>query len=339
LVIDGLMMTNQWREKMVAAVESMAWASDGGVPWHGLGERVSNNMTPVEMMKAAKCDWTVSKRPMAFKDKNGKWVEYPNRFALTRDKDDRTFDIVSHTWKPMQNAEGFEFFKKYCEAGKMAMETAGSLWDGKYIWVLARVKKDFALGAKGNDKMRSYLLMCIPHEHGKAIIIQFTAIRVVCWNTLSFALGSGLKGQAGAFRVPHSIKFDDTIKANAEAALGLATKQMDEFEAVSKLLVKARATEEKVEDYFCEVLQYDRKKKGSREPLILPKFRQALEFAPGQQIDTAKGTMWGALNAVSFVIDHDGDDRQTALKNAWFGHKATIKQRAVEVAVAYAKSK
>ena len=46
---------------MSAAVETMAYA--GEVPWHGLGVKVDDTMTPEEMLEAADLDWTVSKRP------------------------------------------------------------------------------------------------------------------------------------------------------------------------------------------------------------------------------------------------------------------------------------
>ena len=39
-------------------IETMAYA--GEVPWHGLGEPVTNDMSPADMMKAAGLDWTVS---------------------------------------------------------------------------------------------------------------------------------------------------------------------------------------------------------------------------------------------------------------------------------------
>ena len=56
---------------MAHMVETMAYA--GQVPWHGLGEKVEGNLTPEQMLKAAKLDWTVSKRPMYFADKPNTW--------------------------------------------------------------------------------------------------------------------------------------------------------------------------------------------------------------------------------------------------------------------------
>lgn len=330
---------------MVAAVETMAYA--GEVPWHGLGEKVSNKLTPEQMLKAAKLNWTVSKRKTFFEGKGGKHQEMKNEFALVRDSDDYLLSNVGATYKPIQNATAMDFFKKFVMAGHMDMETAGSLWGGRYIWGLARIGKDFKLGKE--DEVRGYLLLSNPHVFGKAMVIQFTPIRVVCWNTLTFALGSDLKGKPGAFRLPHSTAFTDEVRKKAELALGLATHQMDEFKQVAQVLTKKKAPPKAIEEYFCNVLEFDPKtkqvkakpvkkedaEKQEREPRLLPKFRSALEKAPGHDMQTAKGTYWGALNAVTYVIDHEmGRDRSTALRNAWLGHSAKIKRRALGLALA-----
>lgn len=324
---------------MVAAVETMAYANQ--VPWHGLGKPVTNNLTPAQMLKAAQLDWTVSKRETFFKAASGKHTPMPGEFALVRDKDEFLLSNVGATYKPVQNADAMDFFKKFVTAGKMKMETAGSLWGGRYVWGLARLGHDFRLGK--NDEVRGYLLMMNPHILGKAMVMQFTPIRVVCWNTLTFALGSNLKGDAGAFRMFHSTVFNDRVKKQAEEALGLASDQMGEFRQAAESLVKKKIKPKAIEQYFCDVLEYDPETKqvkakgeqAAREPVMLPKFRTAYEEAPGAQMATAQGTYWGALNAVTRVIDHEtGKDRGTALRNAWIGYTAKMKRRALGLALA-----
>lgn len=330
---------------MTAAVETMAYS--GEVPWHGLGKPVNNDLTPAQMLKAAGLDWKVEKRPIYHKTKKG-YEEVAGRHALVRDKDDRVLTVTGNTYKPVQNDVSMDFFRKFVQAGHMNMETAGSLHGGQYIWALARLGKDFTLGK--TDEVRGFLLLSQPHVLGKAMVIQFTPIRVVCWNTLCFALGSNLKGKgANTFRMRHSVEFNDSVKKQAEVALGLASEQMDVFKACATMLTKKKAKPEKVEEFFCEVLQFDPKDlekvkknaKGNdaatREPQMLPKFRDALEFSPGANLATAKGTWWGALNAVTRVIDHEiGRDRSAALRTAWMGNKANVKRTAVDLAVQYA---
>lgn len=323
---------------MAHKVETMAWANE--VPWHGLGDMVDGKQTPAQMCKASKTNWTVSKQAL-YVMKGGKHVAVPGEFALMRDSDGTVFDIVGDVYKPVQNEQVFEFFKKFCDAGHMTMETAGSLWGGRYVWVLARINKDFAIGK--TDEVRPYLLIMSPHQHGKSLLMQYTAIRVVCWNTLTMAIGASLKGDGQGFRMPHSQAFD-VKKEEAEKVLKLMVDQTAEFKQASELLAKKKVTKEKVEQFFIDVLSPKKtddkseEKETKRTPVLLPKFRAALEHAPGAQLATAKGTWWGALNAVTYIIDHEvGSDRQTALKGAWLGNHANTKRRALAMAIERAK--
>lgn len=323
---------------MTDAVETMAWANQ--VPWHGLGVQVKPNITPAAMLKAAKLDWEVLKS-QKFVQLDDKMVKLDGQYALIRSTDGRVLTpSVGAKYKPVQNADTLNFFKEFCEAGKMTMETAGSLSNGQYVWALARLGKDFSVGKE--DEVRPYVLIMSPHVFGKALIMQYTPIRVVCWNTLNMALGAGLRGDGTGFRMPHSRDF----KVEAEVAkqvLGLASKQTEEFRAASIVLAKKKASKEKVEEFFCRVLDFDPKKDKDadgkvRTPVMLPKFRAALEHAPGAQMVTSKGTWWGALNAVTYIVDHvNGKNRQTALKNAWLGNHANTKRTALDLAIEYAK--
>lgn len=322
-------------------VESMAWANE--VPWHGLGVQVADTLTPAQMLKASQCDWTVSKRRiyMDGKDQHGKAakIEVPQEFALVRDSDQSVLSMVGSSYEPVQNETVFEFFKDFCKAGKLKIETAGSLWGGRYVWVLARVNADFQVGK--SDEVRPYILMMSPHVFGKALLFQYTPIRVVCWNTLTYALGEKLRGDGSGFRILHSQDFK--VKSEeAKLALKLALDQTTEFKAASILLAKKRATDEKVGEFFLRVLRPTATKTEladmKKTPVLVPKFQLALEKAPGAQLVTAKGTWWGALNAVSYIIDHEiGRDRQTGLKNAWLGYHANTKMRALKLAMEYAK--
>lgn len=324
---------------MAHEVETMAYAGD--VPWHGLGKPVPGDLTPAQMLKAAGLDWGVEKRRIYLDDEcGGLGDEVPDQYALTRVTDNRVLSIVGRNFKPTQNEQILEFFRDFVIAGDMDMETAGSLQNGQFIWALAKIKASFTLGKEGDD-VHSYLLLMQPHLWGYARTAKFTPIRVVCKNTLTYALGSGLTGkrtEGKCFRMTNARAFDDTAKEEAKAALGIAVEQAKEFEQLAKLLAKKRAKKDVVEKYFRDVLNYDPNKKTKdgravREPVMLGKFRDALIEAPGQDLRTAKGTWWGALNAVTNVVDHKvGRNRGTALANAWIGDNAVLKRRAVELA-------
>lgn len=325
-------------------VETMA--SVGDMPWgHDIGVKVSNKMTPEQMLKAAKCDWTVSLRPMAYKNAKGAWVEDRSKLKLVRDSDDYPLTTCGTGWKPVQNLESAGFFKKFVSSGHMNMEHMGSLDHGRYLWALANINRDFAVGSKGSDdEIKNYLLMIQPHVKGKAMVFKYMSIRSWCWNSLQYLLGSsvGRKGvTGGGFRMPHSIAFNDATKRAAEEALGLAVKQTDELKEAVQLLAKARAGAKQIENFFCDVLKFDPKDVGKddvREPRMLSQLRDALDNSPGAALPSAKGTWWGAVNAVTYVVDHElGRDRSKALRSAWLGPKANLKQRALSLAIEAAR--
>lgn len=320
---------------MTAYIDTMAYT--GETPWHGLGRKVEPDLNTNEMLIAAGLDWTVSKRKLLACKEMGPNYEVPNFFALTRDSDDRVLSIVGNNYKPVQNTEAMDFFQKFVAAGNMTMETAGSLKNGQFIWGLAKINKSFQINKE--DIVEGHLLLMSPHLFGMSMIFQFTPVRVVCWNTLNMALGSSLKGKPGSYRVPHSRKFNDSVKKAAELALGLANNQMDEFSEAAKHLSTKRVMENELQSYFYQVASFPEPNNETanddhKDPKVIRLFQKALINAPGQQIDTTRGTWWGAVNAVTYVVDHQlGRTRDNGLTSAWFGQAALMKRKALHLAL------
>ena len=342
---------------MAHQLETMAWTGDK--PWHGLGVEVEPNLTPLEMQEAAGLDWTVSKRPSYTLDapewsENVGLIQADKTFHIVRDTDNRILSHCGKDYIPIQNKNIFEFFKRFTEAGHMTMETAGSLKDGGEIWGLAKISEDFELA--GEDHIKGYLLINQPHIVGRSLIIKLTPIRVVCNNTLTFALQ---QGGTASFRMPHVKVFgDDAVKA-AEEALGLSGERMAEFKEMATLLSKKKAKHSDVLEYVGEVYQPTMIKDYRRDqelkaqgkllgelPPLAENFNKypnlvvnALKQAPGAHLKSAKGTWWGALNAVTYVEDHlhESEIPGNTLHSAWFGAAANRKSRALDLAVKYAK--
>ena len=176
--------------ELVNGKAQMAYAGD--VPWHGLGTKVPNDLTPAQMLDAAGLNWTVDKIP-AYAKIDGKNVAI-GQSALVRSFDNKILDVVSDDWNPVQNEEAFDFFNDFVAAGDMEMHTAGSLQDGKIVWGLAKVKESFEL-FKG-DQIDSYLLFSNFHKYGHSTDVRFTPIRVVCNNTLTLSLNSKVEQMA-----------------------------------------------------------------------------------------------------------------------------------------------
>ena len=77
--------------EIVNGKAQMAYAGD--VPWHGLGKKVSNDLTPEQMLEEAGLNWEVEKVP-TFAMIGGKKTVI-DREVLLRKSDDKILDIVT----------------------------------------------------------------------------------------------------------------------------------------------------------------------------------------------------------------------------------------------------
>ena len=311
--------------EMVDGKASMAYAGD--VPWHGLGTRVSNDLTPEQMLKAAGLDWTVDTVDL-YAEVGDRRLPTGHR-ALVRSSDQKVLDVITDDWNPCQNQEAFEFFNDFVAAGDMEMETAGSLKDGKIVWALAKVKESFEL-FNGRDQVDAYLHFTNPHSYGQSTDVRFTPIRVVCNNTLTLSLSQKSKNMV---KVSHRREFDaDMVKE----ALGVAKEKLATYKEMAQFLSQKRYNDENVVDYFKRVFPVLTTKKDSEKELSRSAER-AVEIIrtndqPGAEF--GKGTWWEAFNATTFMVDHEiGRSADTRLTSAWYGANRNLKTKALEMAV------
>ncbi|NBW56538.1 DUF932 domain-containing protein [bacterium] len=313
---------------------SMAYA--GETPWHGLGKRVPNDLSPEQMLVAANLDWTVERRPLFFEDAKGNRV-LTQSTVLVRSTDEKVLTVVSDKWNPVQNIDAFNFFNEFVHAGDMEMHTAGSLKGGKMVWALAKIKDSFEVF--GGDTVEGYLLFSNPHEFGRSIDIRFTHIRVVCNNTMTIALKNST---AHSVKVNHRSVFNgDQVKQT----LGIAKDRLEAYKEQAEFLGKRKYKKETLTEYFNRVfptLSKDDAKSSIATICTVPQSRQAEEAMavihtqPGASF--AEGSWWQAFNTVTYMADHTlGRSRDTRLHSSWFGMNRLKKEKALELAIEYAE--
>lgn len=306
--------------EIVNGVAQMAFANE--LPWHGLGVKVSDNISPLEMQQAAGLDWTVAKVPLTAQF-NGRTIA-TDKSALIRETDGAYLDTVGNDWNPVQNSTAFEFFNDFVEAGGMKMDTAGSIDNGRMIWALATVNESFELF--GGDKVDSHLLFVNPHRYGKTIEVKFTPIRVVCNNTLTMALNKESKNSTTR---GHRAVFDtDEVKT----AMGIAHHQLQTYKEAAIHLGSKRYTQETFSEYLNKLFHVEDVNKEHRNTKIV---RSLLDVQPGAEF--AEGSWWQAFNAVTYATDHVlGRSVDSRMKSAWFGPNEKLKGKAMNLALEYA---
>ena len=301
----------------------------GELPWHGLGTKVEEELTPDQFQKVAGLDWDVEKQPLM----TPSGVKVPNKEALVRTSDNTVLDVVGTGWNPVQNSEAFEFFHEYCMTGDMEMHTAGSLKDGQLVWALAKTKESFELF--NGDVTENYFLFSNPHQFGKAINIRMTPIRVVCKNTLALSLSSTSDQMV---TVNHRKAFD---AEEVKEQMGIAREKMAQYKSMAAFLGSKKATGDNVIQYFNEVFGAPAKEKVDN---VLPFTSRNAKLA-FENLDTqpganfAQGTWWTAFNSVTHMTDHlQGRSNDGRLVSSWYGRNRKVKLNALDKALEYAEA-
>jgi phage/plasmid-like protein (TIGR03299 family) len=181
----------------------------GEAPWHKLGRFIEPDeaLTTEDAIVAAGLDWNVSTRPLYLDD----GTQAPSN-AVVRDDTNGILGVVSQKYQPLQNREAFKFFDPFIESGEAMFETAGSLKDGKRIWVLAKINKDPLEIARG-DVVDKYILLSNGHDGLVSVRAGFTPIRVVCQNTLSMATSNDA---SQLIRLKHTKNLQENLDKVAE---------------------------------------------------------------------------------------------------------------------------
>ena len=296
----------------------------GEVGWHGLGNQLQDGAPIETWIKEAGMDWSINRGPLTFMNAANKPVIVNGQKALHRSDNDGLLGIVSDTYKVVQPAEVLEFFRDLCDNNGFALNTAGTLFDGKRFWALASIGEDACV--VGNDRIKGYLLLASSADGSLATTAQFTTVRVVCNNTLGAALGQRKKG-AGKVAVSHRSVFKpDTVKTD----LGIVRGQFKDFMQQARALAKVKMTKDAAVDFVGTVLT-DSKTIASKDAASTRAHQAIMKLFAGEgQGATLKGvdgTAWGLVNAVTEYVDHHARAKtdQHRLSDAFFGRGDQLK--------------
>lgn len=327
--------------------------ADEGEAWHKLGVSIPAEIAndPAKIAEAAGASYRVSKAPVRFTAPDGSDVEVPNRFALFRHDTLRTLGIFGENYHEVQPVEYFEGFRDELAKNNLRISAAGVLKGGAIVFVNARLTADSDIVINKSDRTENYICLGGGYDGKLASFGFVSSMRTVCWNTLSANLSRAQTGKK-LFRVLHNVKFDGRATA---AALGLCGEELRARAEVFNSLAGYRVQAAKVAAYFCDVLEIDpadvnaTTKEGKPKLSALARgqlaaLADAYAHGPGAQLSGTKGTMWGALNAVTFYVDHKrrtidtaGDGKGASrFASAQFGDGARLKARALELAMARA---
>lgn len=317
--------------------DSMAYV--GNEPWHGLGQKLTQGASIETWVEEAQMRWLIEEANVLYLDDKRTAHAFQGQKVLYRSDNKEPLSIVTHAFNVVQPREVIEFFRDLVEAGNMTLETAGTLRGGRIQWALARIDRDMELidnttGEALSDLVQMYALLATACDRSMSSTGRLTGTRVVCKNTMDMAYRSGVN----IAKYSHRGVFDKKAQDNLKEQMGLAHKEMDEREQEMKAMATASLKKEDAVGFFLSVLGKENKDGTLDISGVTPKSVETLYNAykksPGSNLPSAKDTLWGAVNAVTYQVDHNPNAQsdETRLDSAWFGGGRQQKAKAYTVA-------
>lgn len=270
--------------------------------WHTLGTVLPDYVTTSEMLEIANlAGWDVH------------LVEHitpgiaPERYAtpafdvLRTNPFDGELDrlaTVGKRYKVVQNEELFDFGDLLGSGAKW--ETAGSVKQGRLVFGSLALERETVLDPSGvADRINSYLLLHTSHDGSVAVQASITPVRVVCANTLNFALSAAKQ----TFKVRHTQTVEGKMAA-AREALGLAEVYFDKFDEEAQALFQTEVSKSQIEDIVTAVYPApDKDAAKAAKTRYDNKLANIAEIMLSPTSDGVENTAWGVLNALTENLD------------------------------------
>lgn len=303
----------------------------GQVPWHGLGQQLSPGASIEEWTDAAGMNWEIKSSPVVFDAVEGLQLEMPSKQVLYRSDNNLPLSIVSSRYNVVQPGEVMEFFRDISESNDFQLDTAGTMFDGRRFWALAKIGE--SANVLGTDKVDGHLLISTSCDGSLQTSAQFTAVRVVCANTLSMALSEKNKKEVS---VSHRQIFN---AGEMKDKLGIARGNFATFINASRQLANKKMSDAQAEQFVAKLLKNTVMKNSDKvgESKTFQKIMSLFKGeAIGSELDGCQNTAWAAVNSITEFVDHHTRTRSDSarLANAWFGSGDTLKTLALEMALA-----
>jgi len=307
--------------------------------WHGLGQIVDRHPTSSEAIQFAGLDYNVEKRKLfTFSydtDENTDYdvviesqVMVPNYYATMRTDTDEVLGVVGNDYEVVQNRDAFSFFDAIVGGGDgIIYETCGALGKGERIFITAKLPGYIRVG--NDDLIEKYIFLTTSHDGFGSIIAAFTPIRIVCNNTLNAALAN----MSNSVKIRHTQSAKERLM-QAHQVMGISNVMSGQLNGIFNRWAHVRITDKEVlklvqqamapsKEVLEKVLNDENIDEYSSR--FLNTVERVCDYAfsnETQQLQTTKGTLFGAYNAITgyFQNVHSYRDGEAKLKSILFGN-------------------
>lgn len=290
--------------------------------WHGLGQIVQDYPTSKDALRFAGLDYNVVKLPNRHHLPSGNIIESDSSFFTYRSDTEQVLGAnVGKNYTIVQNTDVFTFFDAIVGDGDgILYETAGALGNGERIFITAKLPDYIKVGDK--DIIEKYVFLTTAHDGTGSIIAAFTPIRIVCNNTLNAALNNC----SNVVRIRHTPNAQESLK-EAHRLMGMVNTLTPTMEQLFNHWAKVKITDKQVLNLIHQAMCPNKEtlqmlKDGlidETSAVFRNKCNYAFQYAmlsETQRMDTTKGTLFGAYNAITGyyqnIAEYDNEEEKMA---------------------------
>lgn len=349
-----------------------AFAAVGGpeTAWHREGVALPADADVDEALRLSGTDFEVEKFPLYYRrpDVDG-WAfqKIADGNVIVRTDRMDPLGVVGSRYEPLQNRKAFEPIAPIVDEGYARIETAGSLRDGRDVWMLVHFDTEAILqGIRtaeeeiDRDALREaedaltevepYGLVLNNHDGSRKVVLRETAVRVVCANTLAVSLGE----EGTTLEVRHTKSVEENVERAAKVLFADYCGRWKDFCVRRGILRRTplprRAFERLVLD---PVIPYRHLEKRIQEGDATARTETAMETAMekrgrvralwtnGAGHESAENA-WEAYNALIEFLDHDPDairgDERRRLNSLHRGKLSRVKRKVASELVTFARA-
>ncbi|WP_416968225.1 DUF932 domain-containing protein [Streptomyces sp. 4F14] len=268
--------------------------------WHGLGAVIPGGITDVdEVLKLARIDWEVVKRPALFEWDDGIHAA-TGRYVTVRSDTSRALGTVGDRYEVFQNAHIFRFLQDLVEEHDAVWESAGALRGGRKVFVTMRMPHSIVIDRGGlDDEIVLYLAAINSHDGTSAAESVVTPWRIACGNTERFASRDAVH----RWGIRHT-KSGLTTLDEARRTLGLTLAYANAFEAEENHLVRTDLLIDEFHDLIDSLWTVDEDATDAAKTSA----RARHDHLDGMFRDRARRlgrTAYAAERTVTDYLDHD----------------------------------
>ena len=332
---------------------TICYLEGGQLPWHGMGNVVAPGAPVEDWRTMSGLAYDVELRANCRAD--GSAIDSSYHIART-DNDAIMGPYVAGQYVPFQTSAALDLAESICLEHGFKFDTAGALFEGARGWFQIVAERHAEL--PGGDIVTDTLVISFDHSGRVAAKIISTPVRVVCNNTLSYAVATASDSASFTHRIP----FDAD---NVVAAIGAGAENFAAFAKLAHdMAVKILTDAERLE-YFQDVIGGKEKTDDSGRVIRSVGVRRAMAFSTGRDFIAegktapdvvrvveeaiAKASRGSASDAVIVADDiatgaainpgHDMASAQSTLWGAfntvtWLADHAPAKSRGADFALA-----